>query len=116
METIELDFMGNFKFFLPQALILAISIYYYMRKHSLDGLLLILGSGLSLCILLYHLFILPYGSPSLGYIDDTISLSSLLSILSLMSSLSFVAGFLMLIIKQVKLKNNTIENDIQNIK
>lgn len=115
METFEIDFLGNLKFLLPQSIIFAISVYYFIRKRSIDGVLLVIGSGLSLCILFYHLFILPYGSFN-WWLDEMISLNSLLSIISLMSSLAFVAGFLMLIVNRIEQSKQTIENDITKIK
>lgn len=116
MDASQLDFLGNFKFFLPQLLIFVCCIYYYAKTKSFDALLLSFGAGISLCILMMHLFILPYNWRFIEKLQGTFQLEIILSICNLLSSICFIAGFLMLILKQIDKRNRTIENDIKNIK
>jgi len=116
MESIQLDFLGNFKFFLPQILIFLVSVYYFIKNHSLDFILLSMGSGISMIILVYHLLIFPYQNNTLWQLDEYISFESILGLFNILSSITYIAGFAILIQKQIKVKTSTITNNIERIK
>lgn len=116
MESIQFDFLGNFKFFLPQILIFLVSIYYFIRNRSLDGILLSMGSGISILILIYHLLVFPYQNDTLWQFDEYISFGSVLGLFNVFSSITYIAGFAILIQKQIKVKAPGITNSIERIK
>lgn len=115
MDASQLDFLGNYKFLLPQLIIFICCLYFYFKVNSFDAILLSIGSGLSLCILMVHLFILPYTWSFLEKLREVYYLETVLSISNLLSSICFIAGFLMLILKHIELKNGNIEGNIKSI-
>jgi len=116
METLELDFYGNIRLLLPIMLISIISVYYFIKSRVLDSLLLLIGSLISLLLLLYQLFIFPYNQKTSYFFEIFISTENLLGILHVVSAITFVSGFLILILKQKKAKATTIEDAVDNIK
>ncbi len=116
METLQLDFYGNIRLLLPIMLISIISVYYFIKSRVLDSLLLLIGSLISLLLLLYQLFIFPYNQKTSYFFEIFISTENLLGILHVVSAITFVSGFLILILKQKKAKATTIEDAVDNIK
>ena len=116
METFELNLFGNIRLLLPIILISIISVYYLIKARVLDSLLLSTGSLISLFLLLYQIFIYPDNQQSSYFFEIFISIERLLGILHVVSAITFISGFLILILKQKKAKATSIEDAVNNIK
>ncbi len=115
MDQIKIDIVGNLKFFMPQLIILGICLIYWIRIKSIDGFFLTLGSGLSFLVLVYYLFIKPAIWFKVENLHSHYQLDGILSVASFLSSMAFIVGFLMLIMKQFKKSKIGIENKIERI-
>lgn len=115
MDQIQIDVVGNLKFFLPQLIILGICLIYWIKLKTIDGFFLSLGSGLSFIVLLYHLFIKPTLWVQVEELHNHYQLDGILSVASFLSSMAFVIGFLMLIMKQLKSSKPQLEHKIERI-
>jgi len=115
MDQIQIDVLGNIKFFLPQLSIVGICLIYWMKLKSIDGFFLSLGSGLSFLVLVYHLFLKPVLWLQVEDLHNHYQLDEILSVGSFLSSMAFMIGFLMLIMKQLKNSKTQLENKIERI-
>lgn len=115
MEHFDIDVLGNLKFFLPQLFILAICIVYWAKVKGIDGFFLTTGSGLSFLVLIYHLFIKSVLWLYVEKLHTHYQFDALISITSFLSSMAFVAGFLILVMKQMKNRQSRLEHQIKQI-
>jgi len=115
MDQIQIDILGNLKFFLPQLSILGICLVYWIKLKTIDGFFLSLGSGLSFLVLIYHLFIKSVLWLQVEDLHNHYQLDGILSVASFFSSMAFVIGFLILVMKQLKKSKTHLENKIEHI-
>jgi len=115
MDQIQIDVLGNLKFFLPQLIILGICLIYWIKLKTIDGFFLSLGSTLSFFILVYHLFLKPILWLQVENLHNNYQLDGILSVTSFLSSMAFIVGFLMLIMKQLKKSKTQLESRIERI-
>ncbi|MBS2097495.1 hypothetical protein [Carboxylicivirga linearis] len=116
MGTLELNLLGDIRLLFPIILISIISVYYLIKSRVLDSLLLSIGSLISLLLLVYQIFIYPDNQQSSYFFEIFISIERLLGILHVISAITFITGFLILILKQINKKEPSIEDAVDNIK
>ena len=60
MKEIGFSILRSLTFIIPQLIILSACIYYLIKKTTLDGILLILGSLVGLAVTIFQIIVLPY--------------------------------------------------------
>jgi len=106
-------------YLVPQIIILAISFYYFQKKKTSDGLLMIIGTFIGLSINIFYTFIyqsLYNQSISKNSTDSsfyTIILPSLLGVVGFIGSTMFAVGVLILIKKTLRSKKK--DDDLDDI-
>lgn len=98
----ELSNLISYAFFIPLLTILVACIYYLTKKMTPQGALLLIGSLGQLLTALFYRVGMPYLTHSGESYQDMQEILTLVSLLGLVASYLFAAGFLLLIVEVTK--------------
>ena len=113
MKEIGFSILRSLTFIIPQLIILSACIYYLIKKTTLDGILLILGSLVGLAVTIFRIIVLPYlyQKNIVDPITGGINLMTFIGAISFIGSLAFSTGLFILIYNSVRTRKMNQQKD-----
>lgn len=102
MEEIGMRIVSNLAFLIPQSVILTACIVYLVKKITVDGILLIIGSFIGILVSIFQLNVMPYLINQ--NVIDPMALMKILGPINFLASLGFSTGFFILIFNTLKFR------------
>ena len=96
---------------IPPCLVFGTCCYYLTKKNAVEGILMVIGSGIGLLITLFYSAVMPLliNGRNLAYTEIS-QYYNLIGIISFIASICFAAGLFILVYNTVK-KNNAPYNE-----
>ena len=117
MREIGFSILRSLTFIIPQLIILSACVYYLIKKTTVDGILLILGSLVGLAGTIFHVIVFPYllQKNIIDPITGDIKMMTFIGSISFIGSLAFSTGLFILIYNTAReRKVNHQKNKIHN--
>lgn len=97
---------------LGDLILTGVCIYYVVKSNSIDGILLLISSAMSLLTRPMYYFVFKYILSSETYGSGKFSMiNSLLGLFGIISQIIFIIGFILLVIKQINSCNAKEKKD-----
>ncbi len=104
MISIIIEIIGKIIYFIPELIVLGAVVYYLVNNESIDGLLMTIGSAISILIMIFYSLL-----PLLfeyNFFDYNQIGGLILKFISFVGHICFAIGLFMLIKKNVKKKSH----------
>lgn len=90
---------------LPQLVLASFCIYYYVKKRSPESILLTAGTSVGALTSIFYVFIMPYLKDLSLYdpLNRNMTIYSIINIIGFLGNITFITGFIMLIVKSVRM-------------